>query len=189
MMPAQGQSDSDSGLVDYLVHIAKVHRELAVPGDYAVTRRMTLQPEAGELVEADCSPAGEPRLLTPPAARAWLELKAAAAAAGHELQLISAFRSVGYQRGIIQRKRDRGISWDEIFRWSAAPGYSEHHSGRAIDVNAPGCPPLEMAFAATPAFAWLASQAPGLGWRMSYPEDNPHGIAPEPWHWLFTREA
>ncbi len=189
MMMALGQTVSDSGRVDYLVQIAKIHQELAVPGDYAVTRRMTLQPEAAQLVEADRNPAGEPRLLAPHAARAWLELKAAAAESGHQLQLISAYRSVENQRGIIQRKRARGLSWDEILRWSAAPGYSEHHTGRAVDISTPGCPPLETSFAATPAFAWLAVQAPLLGWRMSYPAENPHGIAPEPWHWLFSRQA
>lgn len=172
--------------MNYSDHIARVHAALGIPADYARSARLPLQPEETDLVESEVDPAGRPRLLTPAAAGAWRELQAAAAIAGHVLQLISAFRSVDYQRWIIERKRARGLSWDEIFRLSAAPGYSEHHTGRAVDISTPGSTPLDVAFAATPAFAWLVQHAPSHGWLMSYPPDNPHGLAYEPWHWIFA---
>lgn len=177
---------SGFGKMNFAEHIAGIHKALGVPADYAGTSRLPLHPEATRLVEADTDLTGQIRLLTPEAARAWWELKQAAADAGLVLQMVSAFRSVDYQRGIIARKRDRGLSWEEILRYSAAPGYSEHHTGRAVDISTPGARPLEADFAATPAFAWLAEQAAPRGWRMSFPPNNPHGIAYEPWHWLFT---
>ena len=183
MNPCETAPNCD--LVDYPAGIARIHEELGIATDYARRRHLDLQAEATGLVQTDTDLAGRVRCLIPEAASAWQELKAAAAEAGHVLQLVSAFRSVEYQRGIIIRKRERGLAWDDIFRFSAAPGYSEHHTGRAVDLTTPGCPPLEEAFAATSAFQWLQQHAPSLGWRMSYPPDNPHGIAYEPWHWIY----
>lgn len=172
--------------MDYAEHIARIHAALGIPADYASSRRMALVPEAAERVDVEAAADGRPRQLTTDAAHAWRSLREAAAEDGVILELVSAFRSVDHQRGIVERKRARGLSWEEIFRFSAAPGYSEHHGGRAIDLNTPGCPPLEVAFAGTPAFAWLLRHAPTRGWRLSFPEGNPHGVAFEPWHWLFT---
>ena len=169
---------------EYADQIAAIHRELQIPEDYSQGRSLPLQPEAIELVEVGLDLAGRPRQLVPAVAQAWFELKASAASAGLEIQLISAYRSVAYQRGIIERKRARGLSWDEIFSLSAAPGYSEHHTGRAVDIGTPGSPPLELAFAETSAFEWLQRHAPVRGWRLSFPTGNPYGIAYEPWHWF-----
>ena len=101
------------------------------------------------------------------------------------LQIVSAFRSVEYQLGIIKRKVERGLSMDEILRVSAVPGYSEHHSGRAFDLTTPNFAALEEEFEKSPAFAWLSTNAKLYGFTMSYPRDNPHGIAYEPWHWCW----
>lgn len=175
--------------MNYSEHVAGIHQALGIPADYATARRLSLIPEATHRVNVEMDSSGRPRSLAPRTAHAWGEMKAAAAQAGCVLELVSAYRSVDYQRGLVERKRARGLTWDEIFRVSAAPGYSEHHSGQAVDLNCPGCPPLEAAFADTREFAWLLAQAPNHGWRLSFPPDNPHGITFEPWHWFFEREA
>lgn len=77
----------------------------------------------------------------------------------------------------------RGQTLQQILQVNAAPGYSEHHSGDALDIGTPGEPPAEESFERTAAFAWLRAHAAGFGYRMSYPRDNPHGIVYEPWHW------
>ncbi len=100
-----------------------------------------------------------------------------------ELLLVSAFRSVDYQRSIFDRKLAQGVPLDDILRVNAAPGYSEHHTGRAVDIATRGCPPLTEAFETTDAFEWLTRNAGRFGFEMSYPRDNPYGIAYEPWHW------
>ena len=127
--------------------------------------------------------------LLAPAARAWRRLHAAALAEGVVLHAISGYRSHAYQLGIFERKLARGLTVEEILTVNAAPGYSEHHGGVALDIGAPGEPPAEESFEATPAFAWLQAYAGGFGFRMSYPRDNPHGITYEPWHWRWHRAA
>jgi D-alanyl-D-alanine carboxypeptidase len=112
-------------------------------------------------------------------------MKDAAAAGGIELQAVSAFRSVEYQAGIISRKLDAGQSMAQILKVSAAPGYSEHHSGRALDISTPGFEPLEEAFENSPAFEWLQESAGDYGFALSFPRNNQHGLAYEPWHWCW----
>ena len=119
------------------------------------------------------------------AARGWDNLRAAALRDDVVLDAISGYRSHDYQLGIFDRKLARGQRVDEILAVNAAPGYSEHHSGRALDIGTPDEPPAEESFEATPAFEWLTANAEGYGFRMSYPRDNPHGIVYEPWHWYW----
>ncbi len=116
-------------------------------------------------------------------------MQTAARRDGIALDAISGFRSVEYQAAIIRRKRARGLSLDSILSVNAAPGYSEHHSGRALDIGSPGEPPAEESFERTAAFAWLQSNARRFGFRMSYPRDNPFGIVYEPWHWCWHPPA
>jgi D-alanyl-D-alanine carboxypeptidase len=117
------------------------------------------------------------------AARAWTRMQAAALRDEVVLDAISGYRSHDYQLGIFERKLARGQTVDGILSVNAAPGYSEHHGGRALDIGTPGEPPAEESFEATPAFAWLQANAGGFGFHMSYPRGNPHGICFEPWHW------
>lgn len=162
-------------------------RALGVPADHGLRRglRVVREPHSLSPVGADIH--GRPQWLYPPAARAWERMQDAARQDGVVLDVVSAFRSAAYQLGIIERKLARGQSIEEILRVSAAPGYSEHHSGRALDLTTPGSPPLEEAFAQTPAFAWLQARAGAFGFRLSYPAGNRHGIAWEPWHWCWRR--
>ena len=127
-----------------------------------------------------------PLWLHPLAARAWTHLHAAALREGVVLEAISGYRSHDYQLGIFERKLARGQSVEQILTVNAAPGYSEHHSGLALDIGAPDQPPAEESFETSAAFAWLRAQAGGYGFVMSYPRDNPHGIVYEPWHWRFA---
>jgi len=119
------------------------------------------------------------------AARAWSHLQRAALRDKVVLDAISGYRSHDYQLGIFERKLARGLLVDEILTVNAAPGYSEHHSGLALDIGAPGEPPAEESFEHTAAFAWLRDNAGGYGFVMSYPRGNPHGIVHEPWHWCW----
>lgn len=171
---------------DYRQTVAALHRELGIPADYAARAQLALCEEATELVSIGADVLGRDQRLTPKAAGAWEGMRAAAAKHGVTLLVVSAFRSVDYQRALIQRKLDRGLSIADVLRINAAPGYSEHHTGRALDLTAPDCPPLEQGFEATPAFAWLKKNAAAHGFRLSYPRDNPHGITYEPWHWAYT---
>lgn len=168
-------------------HLAAIHRELGVPANYAATHRLALQPEAVEstLTDIGPNPDGRPVLLIAAAATAWGDLRDAARSMTITLLPVSGFRSISRQRQIILGKLAAGRAIEDILRLIAAPGFSEHHSGRALDIGCPGHLLLEEDFAETPAFAWLQIHAAGFGFRLSYPRGNPHGIAYEPWHWYY----
>lgn len=151
--------------------------------DYAQRTGLALVPELAWLAFAGHDRYRRPLWLQADTARAWHRLRAAARADGIALDAISGYRSHDYQWGIFERKRARGLSVEAILAVNAAPGFSEHHSGRALDIGTPGEPPAEASFERTAAFAWLRERAAGHGFVMSYPADNPHGIVYEPWHW------
>lgn len=111
----------------------------------------------------------------------------AAKDAGVNLYILSAYRSVQEQAAIIQRKRDAGATDDAIITSVALPGYSEHHTGQAVDLHTDGVPVLSLEFAATPAFDWLTEHAGPFGFRLTYSQNNRTGIRFEPWHWYYDR--
>ena len=164
-------------------------RRLGVPPDYGKTRGLALVREPGTLLCIGEDIHARAQWLAPLAARAFLRMRDAAAGDGIELQVVSAFRSADYQLGILKRKLERGQTMADILRVSAAPGYSEHHSGRVVDLTTPGYAALEEEFEGSPAFAWLTAQARRFGFVLSYPRGNPHGIAYEPWHWCWHARA
>ena len=166
--------------------IATAHA-LGVPRDYARQHQLHVVREPRDLVCIGTDVHGRHQWLAPRAARAWMRMCAAAADDGITLQVVSAFRSASYQLLIIERKLERGQSIDEILRVSAAPGYSEHHSGRVVDITTPEVAALEEEFEHSAAFTWLKSEASRFGFSLSYPRDNPHGIAYEPWHWCWRQ--
>lgn len=116
-------------------------------------------------------------------AKAWQRMRQTASADGVAIDAISGFRSQHYQMGIFRRKMARGLCVRDILKVNAAPGFSEHHSGRAIDIGTSGQAAAEEHFENTPAFEWLMGSAAGFGFRLSFPRGNPHGISYEPWHW------
>ena len=166
----------------YDARVAQTLAELGIPASYGVDRHMCSYGEAKELVSVGMDINGRDRRLTPHAARRWTELHSAAHQDGIALLLVSAFRSLEYQRHIFERKIRAGESLDRILKVNTPPGYSEHHTGKAVDLTTPDCPPLTAEFETTAAFAWLVQNAHRFGFAMTYPRENRFGIAYEPWH-------
>lgn len=142
-------------------------------------------PEATGLLDAGPDYLGREAWLTPATATAWDLMWRHALMDGIELLLISAFRSISRQEELVLAKLARGMSLEETLLFSAYPGYSEHHSGEAIDIGTMFSPLLEEEFEDTAAFSWLCTNAAAHGFHLSYPRDNPTGIAYEPWHWRY----
>ena len=174
---------------DISEHIAQLNAALGVPSNYAASRGLALCLTPEELVETEPDFYGRPQRLTAQALQAWSQMKSCAAESEITLHLISAFRSPDYQYELLKRKLDAGQSINQILQVNAAPGYSEHHTGRAIDVGTLGCAALVEEFEWTPAFAWLREHAGEFGFALSYPRDNPSGMAYEPWHWCFREQS
>ncbi len=160
-----------------------LHAELGIPADYGQRSGLPRIPEAAVTVVVGARPDGREHRLAPLAAAAWSTLVAAAERDGVQLLLLSGFRSLEYQGRLIRRKLEQGGTLDEALTVLAAPGYSEHHSGHAVDIGTPGCAALSTSFEKTRAFAWLNRHAGHHGFRLSYPRANGYGIIYEPWHW------
>jgi D-alanyl-D-alanine carboxypeptidase len=173
----------------YRVHAMQVAAGLGAPADYPRTRHWALQPEASALTPAGRDVYGRRLQLAPQAAIALKAMVSAAARDGVSLQVVSGFRSFGTQRRLLRRKLDRGRSLAEVLEVNALPGFSEHHSGCALDQTTPGVPAADAAFAGTRAYAWLGAHAARYGFALSYPAGNPHGIDFEPWHWRYRGAA
>lgn len=127
---------------------------------YNPTRRLIRVNDRGAL-----DPRGRHRL-EPAAHTALAQLMAAAVAAGHRLRVQSCFRSYEEQARLFAATKEIGRA--------ARPGHSEHQMGTAVDLRLP----------TTAAINWLAAQAPGFGFVVSYPAGKQRvtGYRPEPWH-------
>ncbi|MFL2859513.1 MAG: M15 family metallopeptidase [Pontiellaceae bacterium] len=130
---------------------------------------------------------GEVFRATPETYKAWIKIKNDARRDGIFLVLVSAFRSIDRQKELVMKKRKDNIPEEEIFRVLARPGYSEHHTGRALDLHTPNSSLLEEDFEHTDAFKWLQKNGSKYGFFMSYPKNNKYNIIYEPWHWCFKK--
>lgn len=174
---------------DWQRSIFALHRQLGIPEHYGPRRRLKMIPDCSNLQSIGFDIYDREQFLHPEAAKAWQEMRDSAANAGVALQVVSAFRGRDYQAGLIQGKLDRGSKIDRILTVSAAPGFSEHHSGRALDLKAPGSAVLEEDFAKTEAYRWLKANARHFGFDETLGPNNPHGIIWEPWHWCYKSSA
>ena len=163
--------------------LRELHKELGIAADYGQGGGPPAFEEAAELVDVGPNLVGRMQRLTPEAARQWRAMADAADAVGIQLLIVSGFRGIEYQAALIRKKISAGQHIDDILTVNAAPGHSEHHTGRAVDIATPGSRPLTEEFEATDAFRWLESRAIEFGFSMTYPRENPWGITYEPWHW------
>lgn len=158
---------------------------LGISGEVLARKALPFYADARSLLPAETGACGRVHLLIPDAARAWQSMKLAALQEGVAMEIVSAFRDVEEQAQIIRDKQARGMAMEDILMLSAPPGYSEHHTGRAVDINTPGCVAREEPFERTEAFAWLSRHAGRFGFVLSYPRGNGLGFVYEPWHWFY----
>ena len=162
---------------------SKLFANLGIPIDYGVNPRRPGYAEAKILVAAEPNSVGRVQKLTPDTAEAWLNMKQAAHEEDVELLMVSGFRSVSYQTELFRNKLASGQSIEQILKVNAAPGFSQHHTGKAIDIATPGSRPLTEEFEASAAFGWLQFRAAQFGFTMPYGRNNAFGLNYEPWHW------
>ncbi len=128
-------------------------------------------------------------LLKPEVAQKVELMMADAGAVGVPLDVISGFRSLEDQRYLFfDLKAERGQTPQTRAEVSAPPGYSEHHTGYAVDFIDPSQPATDLnaSFEQTQAFRWLDENAAYYGFEMSFTKDNQQNVAYEPWHWRYV---
>jgi D-alanyl-D-alanine carboxypeptidase len=164
--------------------------ELGITDAMLQQRGFVAQEEPAQLQVAELGEDGREFLLTPATTAAWHSMKIAAQQDGVHLLLVSAFRSIERQAEIIRAKLKEGQHVADILRICAPPGYSEHHTGRAIDLDSDeGAACLSVSFDSTAAFAWLQCHAAEFGFTLSYPPGNSSGYQYEPWHWCYQADS
>ncbi|UFP93082.1 M15 family metallopeptidase [Gloeobacter morelensis] len=143
----------------------------------------------GDLVQIDFwRDTDRPILLHKGAVERYRQLVQAARAQGVILVTLSGFRSERYQQEVYARQLGKAGTTSTATLINAPPGYSEHHTGYAIDFGdgtVPGAN-LRARFEQTPAFRWLTANARKFGFEMSFPKDNPQRVSYEPWHWRYV---
>lgn len=108
----------------------------------------------------------------------------AAKAEGINLMLSSGYRSYQYQVSLYNSYVAKS-SVTEADKTSARPGYSEHQTGLAADIEPTSqkCD-VDVCFATLPEGVWLAANAYKYGFIIRYTEDKVAvtGYSYEPWH-------
>ena len=100
------------------------------------------------------------------------------------IRIISAYRSFHYQEQLYNNYLKKE-SQEIVDTYSARPGYSEHHTGLAIDID------NEILdfnkFYLTKEFLWMQENAYKYGFILRYPKDkeNITGYTYEPWHYRY----
>lgn len=169
----------------YIARVRAIFLELGIPAELPHARGLPLWREPERLVDVMSPGAIKPFQLSPEAAQAWAALQTAAADDEVQLRMLSGFRGLDFQAQLIRRQLAQDRSLEVVLKILAPPGYSEHHTGCAVDVGTPGCPGLDEDFENTAAFAWLSSHAGRFGFTLSFPRGNRHGYIYEPWHWRY----
>jgi D-alanyl-D-alanine carboxypeptidase len=174
--------DSNQRHDDYVRRVYALHRMLGIPRTYA-DRGLPFYRYPAELVAVSTGVfEGQQCLMTPRTRSQWRAMHTTAANDGVGLQIRWAFRSADQQAKLIRDQLAWGGKLDYLLTWIAAPGYSEHHTGRALDLDS--FPPAEK-FEDTSAFDWLCNNAWKFGFKLSYPIGNDSGFIYEPWHWCY----
>lgn len=102
-----------------------------------------------------------------------------ARAAGAPLVLGSGFRDIAYQKNLPGGRANAGkAQW----RSSAPAGYSEHHTGYAVDFS-----PIDDSFATTAGYKWLLNNASKYGFKQTFSPSysQKSGVKVESWHWAW----
>lgn len=126
-----------------------------------------------------------------PAGDALEQLFAAAQKDGLKLKISSGYRSYSFQVNLYNHYvsvQGKAVADTQ----SARPGYSEHQTGLAVDVEPASrkCE-VEECFGTTPEGQWIAANAYKYGFILRYPKDmqNITGYIYEPWHIRYVGTA
>ncbi len=112
----------------------------------------------------------------------FVQMSNAAKKEGLTIKTLSAYRTEDYQRGLYNNSlRNNGKAHAE--KYSARPGYSEHQTGLAVDINS-----VRGAFETTAEFRWLQKHAHEYGFILRYQKGKEWitGYAYEPWHYRYV---
>lgn len=177
------EAESDISDIEFIEneHFFLVNHEYPLPDDYEV--------------ETDYVQGSYELEVT--AAKYCRDMIEAAKEDGIELKVLSAYRTVSYQkklfeRNIKSRMEKYGWSYDEAYADVliniALPGTSEHNAGLAVDIVTEDDWDTYEAFDQTEEYRWLQENAADYGFILRYLKDKTDitGYIYEPWHYRYV---
>jgi D-alanyl-D-alanine carboxypeptidase len=168
-----------------LQYLTKINTDLGINIQDQINRGLKLFPLATNCIETGLDFYKRIPKLQPVVIEAWNNMVQSALNNNIELYICSAFRDYEYQVNLIKRKLAQGMDINNIIKVLAPPGFSEHHTGCAIDIISSEMQELDESFEDTKAFEWLTQHAKEYNFFMTYPRDNIYGVIYEPWHWCY----
>ena len=164
--------------VDYLVFVNKTHK---LPDDYeAKLPLITVKNSFGREFQIE-----------PETYRHFEQLRTVLKQKGIQIELDSVYRSVARQKEIAAEFTQK-YGADYVKKYVAVPGYSEHHTGLAVDiclvVDGKIIDDNDEMIAQKEIFAQIHPLLTEYGFILRYPQgkDNITGYSYEPWHFRYV---
>ena len=164
--------------VDYMVFVNKTHK---LPDDYeAKLPLITVKNSFGKEFQIE-----------PETYRHFEQLRTAVKQKGIQIELDSVYRSVARQKEIVAEFTQK-YGADYVKQYVAVPGYSEHHTGLAVDiclvVDGKIIDDNDEMIAQKEIFAQIHPLLADYGFILRYPQgkENLTGYSYEPWHFRYV---
>lgn len=105
----------------------------------------------------------------------------------HDMIITSAYRSLEEQNEALQEKINE-FGEEDALKWAMLPGYSEHHTGYAVDMSIRTDDDVYIPYKGQNEYSWINKNCFKYGIVRRYTEDKVPitGISNEPWHYRFV---
>jgi LAS superfamily LD-carboxypeptidase LdcB len=105
----------------------------------------------------------------------------------NDILVCSGYRTFDYQETLLSREEEEKGA-QEASTWVATPGYSEHHTGYALDFNLLHEDGTSDSYTGTGIYQWVNDHAPEYGYIVRYESEKAEftGIQYEPWHFRYV---
>lgn len=125
--------------------------------------------------------------LRQPAAAAFIKMRNDAVADNYKIQVVSGYRTVEEQSALYNGYLENDTQ-ENVDRYCERPGYSEHHTGLAVDVV--GSKEGTEEFINTPEYSWIRDNCYKYGFIIRYTDETEDitGYQSQPWHLRFVGE-
>lgn|GEM_PF-94103 len=167
--------------MDYLVLVNKTHK---LPSNYeAIVPLVTVKNSFGREFQIERDTYAH-----------FAQLREALLKQGIQIELDSVYRSVARQQEIVKEFTEK-YGEDYVKQYVAVPGYSEHHTGLAVDiclvVDGKVIDDNDEMIAQKEIFAKIHPLLPDYGFILRYPQgqEGITGYSYEPWHFRYVGEG
>lgn len=105
----------------------------------------------------------------------------------HDIIIVSGYRTIADQEEILNKKIQQ-LGEAEATKLATRPGYSEHHTGYAIDIGIYKDNGQSQNYTGSGKYGWINENCGNYGFILRYSGNKAEitGIADEPWHYRYV---